>query len=195
LNFFKRIILYIWGNVNLKYQKMKKIILLFLTSLTTSLLFAQADVITKHSGETVKGKVLRVDEYTVVFIYDGEDAENSIGKYAIEKIVYGKSGRVEDVTEKIVVNGETDWGKVIFLEEKSYIAGLKKIGEVRGKTGLINLQTGNTGDKKAEKKLKMAAAAIGCPFILMTSDKTTIGASSNTLGGSQSIKTGIGYKY
>jgi len=174
---------------------MKKNILLFLMLLTTSLIFAQVDVITKHSGEVVKGKVLRVDEYTVVFVYDGEDAENSIGKYAIEKVVYGKSGRVEDITEKIVVNGEVDWEKVIILEEKSYIAGLKKVGEVRGKTGLINLQTGNTGDKKAEKKLKMAAAAIGCPFILMTSDKTTVGANSNALGGTQAIKTGIGYKY
>ncbi|WP_228479185.1 hypothetical protein [Flavobacterium soyangense] len=164
-------------------------------SLTTSLIYAQVDVITKHSGETVKGKVLRVDEYTVVFVYDGEDAENSIGKYAIEKIVYGKSGRTEAVTEKIVVNGEADWEKVIILEEKSYIAGLKKGGEVRGKTGLINFQTGNTGDKKADKKLKMAAAAIGCPFVLMISDKTTVGASSNALGGSQAIKTGIGYKY
>jgi len=183
------------GNINLNYLKMKKNILLFLMLLTTSLIFAQVDVITKHSGEVVKGKVLRVDEYTVVFVYDGEDAENSIGKYAIEKVVYGKSGRVEDITEKIVVNGEVDWEKVIILEEKSYIAGLKKVGEVRGKTGLINLQTGNTGDKKAEKKLKMAAAAIGCPFILMTSDKTTVGANSNALGGTQAIKTGIGYKY
>jgi sRNA-binding regulator protein Hfq len=163
--------------------------------LTTSFTFAQSDIITKHSGETVKGKVLRVDEYVVVFKYDGEDAENSIGKYAIEKIVYGKSGRVEDVTEKIVVSTEDDWEKVIILEEKSYIAGLKKVGEVRGKTGLINFQTGNTGDKKAQKKLKMAAAAIGCPFVLMTSDKTTVGANSNAIGGSQAIKTGLAYKY
>jgi sRNA-binding regulator protein Hfq len=174
---------------------MKKIILLFSMVLTSSLVSAQADVITKHSGETVNGKVVRVDEYTVVFKYDGEDAENTIGKYAIEKVVYGKSGRVEDVTEKIVVNGEDDWEKVIILEEKSYIAGLKKGGEVRGKTGLINFQTGNTGDKKADKKLRMAAAAIGCPFVLMTSDKTTVGANSNTIGGSQAIKTGLGYKY
>ena len=78
---------------------MKKIILLFSMILTTSFVVAQADVISKHSGENVTGKVIRVDEYTVVFKYDGEDAENSIGKYAIEKIVYGKSGRVEDVTE------------------------------------------------------------------------------------------------
>lgn len=174
---------------------MKKIVLLFSMVLTTSLVSAQVDLITKHSGETVKGKVVRVDEYTVVFKYDGEDAENTIGKYAIEKVVYGKSGRVEDVTEKIVVNGEDDWAKVVVLEEKSYIAGLKKGGEVRGKTGLINFQTGNTGDKKADKKLKMAAASIGCPFVLMTSDKTTVGANSNAIGGSQAIKTGLGYKY
>jgi hypothetical protein len=174
---------------------MKRIILLFVMMLSTSAIFAQVDVISKHSGETVKGKVLRVEEYAVVFKYDGEDAENSIGKYAIEKIVYGKSGRTEEVTEKIVVTKEEDWEKVVIFEEKSYIAGLKKVGEVRGKTGLINFQTGNTGDKKAEKKLKMAAAALGCPFIFMTSDKTTVGANSNAIGGTQAIKTGIAYKY
>lgn len=173
---------------------MKKILflaVLFVTALTS----AQVDKIYKHSGETVDGKVLRVEEYTIVFVYDGEEAENTIGKYAIEKIVYGKSGRVEEVTEKIVVKGEDDWEKVVILEDKAYIAGLKKGDEVRGKTGLINYHTGNTGDKKAEKKLKMAAAKVGCPFVLMTADKATVGASSNGLGGSQAIKKGIGYKY
>ncbi len=156
---------------------------------------AQVDKIFKHSGETVSGKVVKLEEYTVVFKYDGEDAENTIGKYAIEKIIYGKSGRVEEVTQKIVINGENDWEKVVILEDKSYIAGLKKVDEVRGKTGLINFQTGNTGDKKAEKKLKMAAAALGCPFVLQTADKTTVGANSNAIGGSQAIKKGIAYKY
>lgn len=174
---------------------MKKIILLLSVIFCSISVNAQVDIITKHSGEVVKGKVIRIEDYSVVFKYDGEDAENSIGKYAIEKIVYGKSGRVEEVTEKITITSEADWEKVIILEEKSYISGLKKVGDVRGKTGLINFQTGNTGDKKAEKKLKMSAAAIGCPFVLMTSDKTTVGSNSNALGGTQAIKTGIGYKY
>lgn len=173
---------------------MKKVILL-LALFITSMVNAQVDVITKHSGEIVKGKVVKLEEYTVVYKYDGEDAENSIGKYAIEKIVYGKSGRVEEITDKIVVSSDVDWKKVVILEDKAYIAGLKKGEEVRGKTGLVNFQTGNTGDKKAEKKLKMAAAAIGCPFILLTDDKTTVGANSNALGGTQAIKKGIGYKY
>jgi hypothetical protein len=174
---------------------MKKIILALTLVFGLGVANAQVDVITKHSGETVEGKVIRLDEYTVVFKYDGEDAENTIGKYAVEKIVYGKTKRVEEVTEKIIINGEDDWEKVVILEEKSYIAGLKKVGEVRGKTGLINFQTGNTGDKKAAKKLKMDAAKLGCPFILQVSDKTTVGANSNALGGSQAIKTGLAYKY
>lgn len=180
--------------MKLKKQNMKKLLFLALIfcGLTVN---AQSDQIFKHSGETVNGKVVRVEEYTVVFKYDGEDAENTISKYAVEKVIYGKSGRTEEMTEKIVVNGEADWEKVIIFEEKSYIAGLKKGEEVRGKTGLINYHTGNTGDKKAEMKLKKAAAAAGMPFILMTADKSTVGASSNGLGGSQNIKKGIGYKY
>lgn len=174
---------------------MKKIILVLAMLISGAMANAQVDVITKHNGEVVKGKVVKLEEFTIVFKYDGEDAENTISKYAVQKIVYGKSGRVEEVTDKIVVSTEDDWEKVVVLEDKAYISGLKKVDEVRGKTGLINYHTGNTGDKKAEMKLKKAAAAIGCPFVLMTSDKTTSGYNSNQLGGSQAIKTGIGYKY
>jgi hypothetical protein len=174
---------------------MKKIILVLTLVFGFGIANAQVDVITKHSGETVEGKVIRLDEFTIVFKYDGEDAENTISKYAVEKIVYGKTKRVEIITEKIIVNGEDDWEKVVILEDKSYIAGLKKVSEVRGKTGLINFQTGNTGDKKAQKKLKMDAAKQGCPFILLIADKTTVGANSNAIGGSQAIKTGVAYKY
>ncbi|WP_293309795.1 hypothetical protein [Pedobacter sp. UBA5917] len=174
---------------------MKKIIILMTLVLTTFFAKAQVDVITKHNGETIKGKVVKVEEYDVVFKYDGEDSDNTLGKYAIEKIVYGKSGRVENITEKIVVSTEDDWEKVVILEDKASATGLKKVEEVRGKTGLINYHTGNTGDKKAEKKLKMEAAKIGCPFVFLTDDKSTVGSSSNRLGGSQNIKKGIAYKY
>lgn len=152
------------------------------------------DVIQKHNGETVKGKVVSVDEYTISFVYEGEEARNTLSKYAVQKVTY-KSGRVEEMSEKINVRDEDDWDKVVIIEDKSYIAGLKKVDEIRGKTAFINFQTGNTGDKKADKKLKMAAAALGCPFILLTADKTTVGSSSNQLGGTQTIKKGVAYKY
>lgn len=174
----------------------KNILVLILVMISTSI-FAQVDLITKHSGETVSGKVVRIDEYVVVYKYDGEDVENSIGKYAIGKIVYGKSGRVEEITEKIVVNGEADWEKVIILEDKSYISGLKKAGELKGKTGFISFHTGNSADNKADKKLKIEAAKIGCPFILMTSEKdiNQSGAQGPSFGAVQAIRKGIGYRY
>jgi len=156
--------------------------------------FGQTDAIYKHNGEVVKGKVLRLDEFTITFVYEGEEAENKLTKYAVAKIVY-KSGRTEEITDKIVINSEKDWEKVIILEDITYSAGLKRVDEVRGKTGLINFQTGNTGDKKAEKKLKMDAAAMGCPFVLLTADKATVGANSNQLGGQQVIKKGVAYRY
>ena len=96
-------------------KNMKKIILLLSVVFCSISVNAQVDIITKHSGEVVKGKVIRIEDYSVVFKYDGEDAENSIGKYAIEKIVYGKSGRVEEVTEKITISSEDDKEKVIIL--------------------------------------------------------------------------------
>lgn len=172
---------------------MKKQFFAFMALLMPFFAGAQ-DVIKKHSGETVNGKVVSVDEYTISFIYEGEESRNTLSKYAVEKITY-KSGRVEEMSERINVRDEDDWEKVVIIEDKSYIAGLKKVDEIRGKTSFINLQTGNTGDKKAEKKLKMAAAALHCPFILLTADKTTVGANSNQLGGTQTIKKGVAYKY
>ena len=131
---------------------------------------AQNDKIFKHNGEEITGKVSKVEEYTIIFKYDGEDTENTLSKYAVQKVVY-KSGRVEEMTEKIIVNGEADWEKVVILEDKSYIAGLKKGDEIRGKTGFVSFHTGNTADTKAQKKLKIEAAKLGFPFILMTESK------------------------
>lgn len=156
---------------------------------------AQTDVITKHNGEIINGTVIRTTDFSIVFSYEKETSENTVSKYAVEKIVYGKSGRVEKVSEKIILNSEKDWEKVITLEDRSLTSGLKRVDEIRGKTAFVNFQTGNTGDKKALKKLKMQAAKMNCPFVLITSEMTTVGDSSNELGGSQSIKTAIAYKY
>ncbi|MFB0910094.1 MAG: hypothetical protein QMA99_03960, partial [Flavobacterium sp.] len=105
---------------------MKQIILVLALIFGTNAVNAQQDVITKHSGEVVIGKVVKLEEYTIVFKYAGEDAENTISKYAVEKIIYGISGRLEEITEKIVINGEEDWNKVVILEDRGYISGLKK---------------------------------------------------------------------
>ena len=76
--------------------------LLFVLSLFISVAaFSQNDKIYMHNGKTIEGTVVRVAEFTLIFKYANEDAEQTVGKYAVEKIVYSKSGREEKVTDKI----------------------------------------------------------------------------------------------
>ncbi len=152
--------------------------------------FAQTnDVMQKHSGEKLEVKIIKVGETTISYKYPGEDAEQTIGKFAVGKITYG-SGRTEVVSEKVVVSGEEDWEKVEILTDASQVIGLKKGEEVKGKTaGLISYNTAGSADKKATKRIKQDAAALGAPFVLMTSDK------ADGFGVKQSIKKGFTYSY
>jgi len=158
---------------------------------------AQADKIYMHNGKVIEGNVIRVAEFTIDFKYAGEDAEQVVGKYAVAKIVYGKSNRTEEITPKVTVNSKDDWENVVILEDKSQVAGLTKVDVVKGKTAMINYRTASGSSAKAEKDLKQKAAELGCGFILLTSDKDAdlSGSKGRGLGGTQSMKAGVAYKY
>ena len=148
------------------------------------------DKMLKHSGETLTVKIIKVGETTVSYKYPGEDAEQTIGKFAISSITYGASSRVEKITDKIEISGKDDWEKVEIITDKSQVIGLKKGEEVRGKTsGFMSYNSAGTADKKATRKLKEAAAEMNAPFILLTSDK------ADGYGIKQSIKNGVAYLY
>jgi hypothetical protein len=169
---------------------MKKFIAFLALAIVSMASFASetSDKIFKHNGEAVNARVVRVGEYNITYTYIGETAEQVISKYAVEKITYS-SGRTEQVTGKIKVGSEDDWENVIVLEDKAQIAGLNKKDEITGKTsGLMSFQTFGSADKKALKKMKQAAAKIGCPFVLISADK-------NNVQTTQAVKTGFAYSY
>ena len=170
---------------------MKKIITVLVLTLSALFSFAQtADKMKKHSGETLDVKVIKVNEETISYKYPGEDAEQTIGKFAVASITYGSSGRKEEITEKIEISDKGDWEKVQIITTINQVVGLKKGEEVKGKTaGLISYNTAGSADKKATKRLKEAAAELGAPFILLTSDK------SDGFGVKQSMKKGVTYNY
>jgi len=169
---------------------MKKYLLSFLASFVTILVMAQSnDKMIKHSGETLDVKIIKVGETTVSYKYPGEDAEQTIGKFAVASITYG-SGRKEVVSEKIAISAKDDWEKVQIVTDKSQILGLKSSGDVRGKTsGFLTYNSAGSADKKATRKIKEAAADMGAPFVLMTSDK------NDGFGAKQAIKNGVAYTY
>lgn len=76
---------------------MKKLTLLFIAFLMTINAYSQStqDVLVKTNGEEMKGKVTKITDTDVTFIYSGETAEYVIKKSEITKIIHS-SGRVEN---------------------------------------------------------------------------------------------------
>lgn len=178
---------------------MKKLTSTLLLALFAIVAFA-SDKIFLHSGKVIDGKVVKLEEFTVVYKYDGEDAEQTISKKAVDKIQYS-SGREEHVSDKIVITGKADWEKVEILLDKGEVVGLKKMGEVKGKS--VGGFSGSKSDKKANKKLLEAAADMGAPFVYMMSETKSSGGGWGGWGGgiasiasaNQSLKKGIAYTY
>ena len=160
---------------------MKKIILLLTLVFGFNLANAQVDVIKKQVGETLKGKIISVDDNVIVFTYEGQNVEYTIAKNAVEKITYGKTGQVVQTSNKIVVAGEADWQKVVIVENLNQTAGLEVGVQLGTSADLANYQSGN-GNSQVIKRLKMQAAKLGYQFVLVTTD-----ASSN--------RVAYGYKY
>ena len=166
---------------------MRKSIMLMVALFATIVTFAQ-DKMYKHTGEKLDVKIIKVGEFVINFTYPNETAEQTIAKYAVAKIEYG-SGRKEDITEKIVVSGKDDWEKVVILEDVAATVGLKRQGEIKGKTaGMLSYRTAGNADKKSMERLKKEAAELGAPFILLTSEK-------DSRWTTQSIKKGFAYSY
>jgi len=167
---------------------MRKPLMLLIALFVTALTFGQSDKLYKHTGEKIDAKIIKVGEWTISFSYPNETAEQTISKYAVAKIEYA-SGRKEDITEKIVINDKDDWEKVIILEDAGASVGLKRQGEIKGKTGgMFSYRTSGNADKKAMERLKKEAAELGAPFVILMSEK-------DSRFTTQSIKKGFAYSY
>jgi hypothetical protein len=173
---------------------MKRTILAVFAVLCSLFTFAQNnpnDKIFSHNGDIIQVKVLRVAENVIVYKFPNEDAEQTIGKLAIDRIEYG-SGRVEKISEKIFINGKNDWEKVQIITDKAAILGLRKGNEISGKTSSwVSYNTQAGADRKSTKHIKEAAAEQNAPYILLTADKEE----GNWSGVSQGLKRGVFYTY
>src|ERR1044072_5410477 len=150
---------------------MRKPLILLIVLFISVIAFGQNDKMFKHSGEKIEVKITKVGEFTISYTYPNETAEQTISKYAVGKIEYA-SGRKEEISEKIVITSKEDWEKVIIVEDVAATVGLKRQGEIKGKTsGLLSYRTSGNADKKSMERLKKEAAELGAQFVLLTSDK------------------------
>ena len=169
---------------------MKKLILL----LFVPFLSYSQDRIYTHKGDSIICKVIEMGEKTIKFKYEGEEFVDLITKNLVSQIKFA-SGRVQKVTDKIIITSELDWEKVIITNVESDVEGLERVGEMMAKAS-SGWSTTNQGklQKKAMNKLKKQAAEQGCHIILILTT-TGKGGHFGMSGGAKQSITGVGYKY
>ena len=116
----------------------------------------------------------------------------------VEKIVFS-SGRVQQVSEKIVINGKDDWEKVAITSLESDIKGLVRKGEVKGsKTGSSLSNTAKV-QEKAEREMKEEAAEMGAHVIFIKNYQVRDAGGMNAITGfghnAKASVSGIAYGY
>ena len=129
---------------------------------------AQEDKIFLHSGKVVPGKVLKIDDQRVNFLYLGVENLNC-AKYSVEKVEFAH-GTVEPVSKKIVVSTKDDWEKVIIFNKAEDVAEMKYkgfLGDIKSPVTPDMILK----DKSLERKIKEQAAEMGCPFVLVNAKK------------------------
>ncbi len=173
---------------------MKKITFILVLLLSTFIVSQAQDQITLHNGNIAKGQVLESNQSYIKFMYEGESTVTIIGKIAIANIKY-RSGRLENCTEKIVINNpKKEYDKIFILREEEDSEGLVRVKELTSKSGGFWSWSDNEGRylKKNLKKLQIAAAEMGGCAILITSQ---IGNNGNLFTSAHSNVSAIVYKY
>ena len=66
-----------------------------------NLLFAQSDKIYLHNGKILDVVIEKSEQYTINFKYVNEDAEQIIGKLAIEKLYTAKVEELKKLQKKL----------------------------------------------------------------------------------------------
>lgn len=177
-----------------KRKRMKSIIIITYLLFISISTIAQ-DKIIKHTGETIECKVTEVLENTIKYKFQGEDLITSIYYSQVDQIIFS-SGRTQKIGDKIIINSESDWEKVIITSIPQEVSGLVRKGEVSGKA------TGAWGAASSAKKvyanavekMKKEAAKNGAHIIYI---KDQIVKDGDLMSGqwAKSMLNGVAYGY
>lgn len=169
---------------------MKKTLLSILGCLIAVSSYSQ-DKLYTHKGDTLNVYIKEVNENSIKFIYPSEQSTNTLSKNAIEKIQY-ESGRVEKISEKIVISSKKDWEKVVVTNLESDVQGLTKGEELKAKAKGSTFTSQGSVEARAFDKLKKEAAEKGYHTLLIL---TTTGKSGSPYSSASSSIRAVGYKY
>jgi hypothetical protein len=134
--------------------------LFFTFSLTV---MAQSHVIVKHNGEKLNVNYIKNENNTLYFNSGKDQVEQTISAFAVAEIINNATNESTKVSDKIVINGEQDYNKVMVIAPKAS-TGLTTTkntvvyNRIKGQTPLSVQQQNIVA-------LKRKAAKEGLPFV------------------------------
>ena len=144
---------------------MKKLLLTLVTIFSITILYSQ-DKIIKLNKEEIICKIVEVNGSYIKYTYPNEDLINTISKNIVKEIILS-SGRVQQISEAIVISDNLDWEKVKITQDKSDINGL-----VMGEEFTVKASSGFSGQgktqSKAREKMKIMAASKGYHIVYIS---------------------------
>jgi hypothetical protein len=150
------------------YIPMKNLFIAFTFLCTTSLL-AQTHQIVKHNGETMDVNFIKKENNIVYYTLPQSAEEKTISQYAVSQLNEKSKSASAVLSEKIQLNGKSDYKKVVVLE-KHQTEGLKESGIITSFYGGIKGESPVSFSDNGEKRLKQNAALKGSPFIVILSN-------------------------
>ncbi|TDE51021.1 hypothetical protein [Flavobacterium sp. GT3P67] len=140
------------------------------TLLFTASLIAQTHQIIKHDGETIEVNFIKTENNLVYYTLPKSSEENTISQYAVAQLNEKSKNDSKIISEKIQLDGKSDYKKVIVLKKHQTI-GLKESGMITSFYGGTKGESPLSFSDNGEIRLKQNAALKGSPFIVILSNK------------------------
>ena len=148
---------------------MKNLFIAFTILFNTSLI-AQTHQIIKHDGETIDINFIKTANNLVYYTLPQSAEEKTISQYAVAQLNQKSKSDSKILSEKIQLNGKSDYKKVVVLKKHQTI-GLKESGVITSFYGGTKGESSLSFSDNGEKRLKQNAALKGSQFIVILSNK------------------------
>ena len=148
---------------------MKNLFIAFTILFTTSLI-AQTHQIIKHDGETIDINFIKTANNLVYYTLPPSAEVKTISQYAVAQLNQKSKSDSKILSEKIQLNGKSDYKKVVVLKKHQTI-GLKESGVITSFYGGTKGESSLSFSDNGEKRLKQNAALKGSQFIVILSNK------------------------
>jgi len=176
-----------------EFNNLMQLMIKTLTIILFSTYAAAQDKIFTHHKDSIICKIVEIEDKSIKYKYVGEDLVNSISKNNVSQVKF-ESGRIQKFTEKIIINGESDWQKVQITNIESDVEGLTQVEKITIKMSKDWIYNETVKFNNAKDELKKEAAKKSCHLVLLL---TTIGKKGHLdiIDRPKWSITGVIYKY